>query len=328
MRIIYPQKAKTQGHLREIMVEDYNGCKNSVLVSQKYKVSVPTVLKRSQSSTLDNKSSAPNYPHRKHSLRKLVLIHFLYNKELRNWDDIEEILEEQWLPMPRSSIFYYLKTWGLVAQRKERWKRINKKFKKYDPWFIHIDITYWPKIDGVKYYIFVAIDRATRTMYYEVHDNKKAETAAKFLEKSLDFFPFHVTKVLTDNWKEFTLKNHKWKYNLTGLFDEMCEIYWLEHRTTLPYTPQTNGMVERVNDTIKMNTLKIHTYENIWEMKDDLTIFLVDYNLTRRHSSLRSEIGVKTPFEALEYWFQLDPSFFKEDLVEFKKKLLNMKRNL
>jgi hypothetical protein len=63
-------------------------------------------------------------------------------------------------------------------------------------------------------------------------------------------------------------------------------------------------------------------------MKDDLTIFLVDYNLTRRHSSLRSEIGVKTPFEALEYWFQLDPSFFKEDLVEFKKKLLNMKRNL
>jgi hypothetical protein len=33
-------------------------------------------------------------------------------------------------------------------------------------------------------------------------------------------------------------------------------------------------MVEKVNDTIKLNTLKIHTYENIWEMKTDLNSFL------------------------------------------------------
>jgi IS30 family transposase len=55
----------------------------------------------------------------------------------------------------------------------------------------------------------VAIDRATRTMYYEIHDNKRANTTAKFLEKALDFFPFKVTKILTDNGKEFTLNNHK-----------------------------------------------------------------------------------------------------------------------
>jgi hypothetical protein len=36
-------------------------------------------------------------------------------------------------------------------------------------------------------------------MYYEIHDNKRADTAASFLKKALDFFPFHVTKVLTDN---------------------------------------------------------------------------------------------------------------------------------
>jgi len=33
-------------------------------------------------------------------------------------------------------------------------------------------------------------------MYYEIHDNKRANTAAKFLEKALDFFPFEVTKIL------------------------------------------------------------------------------------------------------------------------------------
>jgi hypothetical protein len=63
-------------------------------------------------------------------------------------------------------------------------------------------------------------------------------------------------------------------------------------------------------------------------MTIDLTSFLVDYNLTRRHSSLRTELSVKTPFEALEFWFELNPELFKQDLIEFKKKLLRMKKNL
>ena len=330
MSIIYPKKAKTQWYLRQIIVEDYKIYKNSLFVAEKYQISHTTVLKWSNWESLENRSSSPNNPARKHCLRKLVLIHFLYNKELKNWDDIQEILEGQWLLMPRSSIFYYLKTWWLVKTRKEKWKRINQKFKKYDPWFIHVDITYWPKIDWVKYYIHVAIDRATRTMYYEVHDNKRADTAAKFLEKAINFFPFVVTKVLTDNWKEFTLNNHKWneKSNLKWAFDLICEAYNIDHRTTRPYTPQTNWMVEKVNDTIKLNTLKIHTYDNIWEMKTDLDWFLVDYNLTRRHSSLRTEIWVKTPFEAIEYWFKLSPDLFKETPFEFKQKLLTIKKNL
>ena len=330
MTIIYAKKAKTQWHLREIMVEDYKICKNSITVAKKYKISHPTVLKRANSENLENKSSAPIKPNRKHSIRKLVLLHFLYKKELKNLDEIEEILEEQEQSMPRSTIWYYLKTFWLTKEKRELWKRISQKFKKYDPWFIHIDITYWPKIDWVKYYIHVAIDRATRCMYYEVNDNKRADTTAKFLEKALDFFPFKVTKVLTDNWKEFTLNNHKGNSdsNLTWAFDLVCESYNIEHRTTMPYTPQTNGMVEKVNDTIKLNTLKIHTYENIWEMKIDLNSFLVDYNLTRRHSSLKTEIWVKTPFDAIEYWFELSPELFKETPLEFKEKLLTIKKNL
>jgi len=38
-----------------------------------------------------------------------------------------------------------------------------QKFKKYEPGYLHIDVTYLPKFDDVKYYLFVAIDRATRT---------------------------------------------------------------------------------------------------------------------------------------------------------------------
>jgi hypothetical protein len=86
------------------MVEDYKSCNNSLIVAKKYSVSHTTVLKRSNSINLENKSSAPLKPARKHSLRKLVLIHFLYKKEIKNLDEIDEILEEQGEKVPRSTI--------------------------------------------------------------------------------------------------------------------------------------------------------------------------------------------------------------------------------
>jgi hypothetical protein len=44
-------------------------------------------------------------------------------------------------------------------------------------------------------------------------------------------------------------------------------------------------------------------YQNIDEMKQDLNKFLIFYNFNRGHGGLRKEIKVRTPYEALEYWF-------------------------
>jgi hypothetical protein len=48
------------------MVEDYKKSKNSVSIAEKFQISAPTVLKRANSETLENKSSAPLKPARKH----------------------------------------------------------------------------------------------------------------------------------------------------------------------------------------------------------------------------------------------------------------------
>ena len=330
MNIMYPNKGKTQGHLRKIMTEDYKQCWNSVLVAEKYQVTANTILKRSKSENLENKSSAPIIPSRKYELPDLCLIYWLYEKDNLKWDEILDYFEENNLNMKRSSIYYYLKIWGLTKRKKEAKKRINQQFKDYEPWFLHVDITYWPKLNDIKRYIFVAIDRATRLIYIEIHDNKRAATASIFLEKAIEFFPFYIAKVLTDNGKEFTLNNHKWnsECDLVWAFDKICNLNKIEHRTTRPYTPQTNWMVEKSNDTIKSNTLKIKSYETPEEMTKDLLSFMVYYNLNRRHSSLRRELWVRTPYNALEYWYEKDSSIFKEDLFDFKEKLLKIKKNL
>ena len=59
-------------------------------------------------------------------------------------------------------------------------------------------------------------------------------------------------------------------------------------------------MVERVNGTIKAATIKVLTYKNEAELKADLNKFLVYYNTNRRHSGLKKELKVRTPFDAFK----------------------------
>ncbi len=70
-------------------------------------------------------------------------------------------------------------------------------------------------------------------------------------------------------------------------------------------------MVERVNGTIKSKTIKATTYANVDEMKVNLALFLSFYNFSRLHSGLKKELKVRTPSDALDYWYKLSPELFK-----------------
>jgi len=182
-------------------------------------------------------------------------------------------------------------------------------FKDYDPGFLHIDCFYLPKLEGQKYYCFVAIDRATRFVFLEVYEHKNKEAATDFLNKCLQLYPFTIRKILTDNGREFTLSTFKnrWGSNTKTPhpFEQLCRQQGIEHRKTKPYTPKTNGMVERANGLIKQGTTKQHKYKNVQQMKDDLKRWFVYYNFHRRHRTINS-----TPYEAVEKWFRKNPKLF------------------
>ena len=111
----------------------------------------------------------------------------------------------------------------------------------------------------MKWYLFVAVDRATRLLFYKLYDAKTAENVEDFVRLCKGFFPFTITHILTDNKLEFTnallqSKNGKSCTKLSKM-DEFCKTENIEHRLTKPHTPKTNGMVERVNGIIKSNTI-------------------------------------------------------------------------
>ena len=83
-------------------------------------------------------------------------------------------------------------------------------------------------------------------------------------------------------------------------------------------------MVEKANDMVKNGTIKKSNYRSVEEMNNDLMRFLVHYNLYRRHGSLRRELRVKTPFDAVEKWFELDEKIVKREPIKFKNKILSL----
>ena len=95
----------------------------------------------------------------------------------------------------------------------------------------------------------------------------------------------------------------------------------LEHRgkranssfELVPYTPKTNGMVERVNKKVVDNVLDRITFNSIEEMKQSIFHYFYSYNYHIKHSGL----GRITPMEALNKVYEDR----KSNLVCFKDNL-------
>src|SRR3954468_8118990 len=122
-----------------------------------------------------------------------------------------------------------------------------------------------------KRYLFVAIDRRSRFVHLAVKDDETEASARTFLEAALTAFPFQVTHVLTDRGSCFTAEG----------FEKLCRARGIEHRKTRPYTPRTNGMVERFNGRIQREVLGI-TVAGHGDLERLLAGFSSAYNARRQ----------------------------------------------
>jgi transposase-like protein len=328
MQQIYHSNARTNINNRE-QIQKCASASNEELAAR-FNVSNQTVSKWRNRDFVQDASCCPKNIEYALTELETALVISIRRSSWLPLDEVYETLLEQNATISRISVYRCLVKNGINKVPQEQ-KDKAKKFKAYQPGYLHIDVTYLPKFNGKSAYLFVAIDRATRTLYYEIYDDKTAKSTDDFFDRCLNFFPFIITHILTDNGLEFTnrLIMSK-KGNLCtkdSLLDIKCNENEIQHRLTKPSTPKTNGMVERVNGTIKNNTILKNEYKDKSQMNDDLIQFLIYYNLYRRHGSIRKELNVKTPFQAIEKWFVLKPEIFKISPDEFKNKILNLNQN-
>ncbi len=316
----YHTNAKTNSHSREIIQQSNL---TNIALSKRFEINEKTVSKWKNRTEVIDKSSRPHTIQRSLTDLEREIIRVV---RTLTWMELDDLVESVLPTIPaanRSNVYRTLRHYEVNRVPEEK-KEQAKKFKEYDPGYLHIDVTYLPKLNGIKYYLFVAIDRATRLMFFKVYQNKTSRNAVDFLDKCKSYFPFYISHVLTDNGGEFTDRFTCKKKKASGNhdFDISCIESNIDHRLTAPFTPKTNGMVERVNGTIKNATVKVLTYEDEAALKADLDKFLVYYNLNRRHGSLRRELKVRTPFEALQCWYRINPEIFRKSPDMFRADLL------
>ena len=127
-------------------------------------------------------------------------------KTLLPLDDLWVVLKKEIPALTRSNLHRCLvrnKMSRLVdlVPADEKGSIEKKKFKDYPLGYLHIDCSEI-RINGIKYYLFVAIDRTSKYVYVEVYDNKRIETSKLFLENTIKQYPYKINKILTDNGME------------------------------------------------------------------------------------------------------------------------------
>ena len=117
-------------------------------------------------------------------------------------DDIVEVMRRCVNgKLSRSAIHRCLQRHG-ISQRKKPDRPSVGVFEQATVGFIHFDLKHLPALERRKSYAFVAIDRATRYVYVEIHQRRDAKTSAGFLKRFLAHFPHRVHTILTDNGAE------------------------------------------------------------------------------------------------------------------------------
>jgi transposase len=200
-------------------------------------------------------------------------------------------------------------------------KPARKKFKAYPIGYFHLDIAEVRTEQG-KLHMFVAIDRTSKFAFVELHERATTAVSADFLRHLLDAVPYKIHTVLTDNGIQFTTPGAGgsavplikqamvageiiWAH----AFEHACARADIDHRTTKPKHPWTNGQVERMNRTIKDATVKRFYYDSHDQLRQHLADFVLAYNFGRRLKTLKG----LTPFEYIcKIWTQ-EPQRFRLD---------------
>ena len=274
-------------------------------------VSKSTIHRWKHAGQVRDRSCEPDTIHYALSEHEQQLVCGIRQMEWSSVDDIALLVEDLIPSSNRSNVYRTLRRAGLNQRlESDDTSRGNGTFKEYKPGYIHIDAFYLPKLNGMKAYVFVAIDRTTKMMHLEVFPDKSKQSALTFLEECTLFFPFHIHTILTDNGREFTLHGFKNRYGETSKIHDFTAYCWsqgIDHRTTKPAHPWTNGQVERLNGILQEQTTKTFQYTSHEEIRQHLKQLEIHWNYYKRHKTL----GLQTIPQELRKWYDTDPKLFR-----------------
>jgi transposase InsO family protein len=289
-------------------------------LAKRYGINQKTVAKWKNRSSVADLPTGPKEPKSTVlAIEEEAMIVAFRRHTLLPLDDCLYALQPTIPHLTRSSLHRCLQRHGIGRLPEIDGEKPTKKtFRSYPIGFFHIDIAEVRTEQG-KLHLFVAIDRTSKFAFVELHEKATTRVSGDFLRHLIAAVPYRIHTVLTDNGIQFTTPGAggsavpEIKEAIANgerfrahAFELACARADIDHRTTKPKHPWTNGQVERMNRTIKEATVKRFHYESHDQLRLHLADFVAAYNFARRLKTLKG----LTPYEHICKSWTREPNRF------------------
>lgn len=188
-----------------------------------------------------------------------------------------------------------------ALERAKEEKVAHGEIETYHPGYLGAQDTYYVgHIKGVGHiYQQTFIDTYAKVGFAKLYDRKNALVAADMLNDRVvpfyEQYDLRLLRVLTDRGSEYCGSRERHEYELYLAIED------IDHTKIKAKSPQTNGICERFNRTVKNEFYDIafrkKIYSSIEQLQDDLDRWMSEYNTQRTHSG--KHCFGKTPMQTL-----------------------------
>jgi putative transposase len=187
-----------------------------------------------------------------------------------------------------SSVFRVLHQAGRLRKWAHKTSKKGTGFEQplepHEHW--HIDIAHI-NVHGRFYYLCAVLDGASRYLLaWSLRESMTEADVEIVIQRARERYPDAHPRIISDNGPQFIAKD----------FKELIRISGMTHVRTSPYYPQSNGKLERWNQSIKSECIRPGVPLSVDDAERLIAQYVTVYNEQRLHSSL----GYITPLARLQ----------------------------
>lgn len=280
------------------IVLSINKVKNKRILALKFNISIRTYYywkkKLQETGIIENKSrkpkNSPNKLKNKKIINKIISIRkkYQYGKT-----KIKKLLEKEKIKIGTTAIETILKEYNLYQKKK---KKIRKKHKGKHAFYIkeagekvQIDTKY-AFFGEIRYYQLTAVDLATRITFRYLYSEKTPDNTVDFMKRLIEYFPFRIHCIQSDNGTEFTYRKHF--FETEHPLDIFCTKQHIKRVYSPVASPWYNGVVESTHNRDQKEFYDFCSRELTLEKANQK---LIKYNNFWNHKRIHSALNYDTP---------------------------------
>lgn len=160
----------------------------------------------------------------------------------------------------------------------------HKKYPRYEMThpgeLIHVDVKQLVSLrtGSQPEHLFAALDAYSREVFVKVFPRVNGAASQEFLDYVLAEVPYGIQAMMTDNACIFSMRRSG-NPERECSFQRALRLKGIEHLLTRPYTPRTNGKVERFFGTLERELLRVVRFSDLYHRREALIRFVSYYNL-------------------------------------------------